>query len=105
MKEFDENELIKYIRAALLQTTDAKYSDDDLLNIVDMIWDYYELNGLLDVDDDSDDDEITDIVAELKDYTTRMLRKDKACKVDEADLETIIMAELAYEDMLDSEMD
>ena len=103
MKEFDENEVVMQIRKSL-PAENASYSDDDLLNIVDMIWDYYEINGLLDVDcSDDDDDENIDIVSELIDYTKRMLKKDKGCKIDPSHLEAIIRAELDYEDMLDSE--
>lgn len=101
MKEFDENEVISRIRKALPNGVASSYSDDDLLNIVDMIWDYYELNGLLDVDNDTDDEEEPDIVAELNDYAKRMLKKDKACKVAPEHLPAIIEAELEYEDWLD----
>lgn len=104
MKEYDENEVIKLIRAALPENSAKAYSDDDLLNIVDMIWDYYEMNGLLDVDCADDDTEELDLVSELIDYAKRMLKKDKGCKVDPNDLKAIIEAELSYEDMLDSEM-
>lgn len=104
MKEYDENEVIKLIRAALPENSAKAYSDDDLLNIVDMIWDYYEMNGLLDVDCADDDTEELDLVSELIDYAKRMLKKDKGCKVSTNDLGAIIEAELSYEDMLDSEM-
>ncbi|MDE6099986.1 MAG: hypothetical protein K2L46_08850 [Paramuribaculum sp.] len=105
MKEFDESAVLKEMRKSLPEN--ISYSDDDLLNIVDMIWDYYEMNGLLDVDIDSEndtDDEEIDIVSELIDYARRMLKKDKACKVNPDHLEALIRAELAYEDALDAEM-
>ena len=102
MKEFDENEVVGRIRAALPTEASSRYSDDDLLNVVDMIWDYYELNGLLDVDSDNEDEEEVDIVAELNDYAERMLKKDKACQVAPEHLPAIINAELDYEDWLDS---
>jgi len=105
MKEFDENEVIARIRQALPEETLTQYSDDDLLNIVDMIWDYYELNGLLDVDNDPEDDEDIDIVSELNDYAKRMLKKDKACRVNPVHLPAIINAELDYEDYLDKTAD
>lgn len=105
MKEFEEYEVIKYIREALPAEAADIYSDDDLLNIVDMIWDYYEMNGLIDIDND-DDDQISEseLISELVDYTGRMLRKDKACKVSPDHLEAIVRGELAYEDLLDQEM-
>ena len=90
MKEFDENEVVGRIRAALPTEASSRYSDDDLLNVVDMIWDYYE--------------EEVDIVAELNDYAKRMLKKDKACQVAPEHLPAIINAELDYEDWLDSSL-
>lgn len=104
MKEFDENEVVKQIRDNLPEESAKAYSDDDLLNIVDMIWDYYEMNGLLDIDASDDDDEPEDIVSDLVDYAKRMLKKDRGCKVQPDDLECIILAELAYEDYLDSQL-
>lgn len=105
MKEFEEEEVIKYIREALPADAADIYHDDDLLNIVDMIWDYYEINGLIDIDSDDDDTmSESELISELVDYATRMLRKDKACKVSPDHLEAIIRGELAYEDMLDQEM-
>lgn len=41
IKEFDENEAIKAMRASLPEGRSQVYSDDDLLNLVDIIWDYY----------------------------------------------------------------
>lgn len=104
MKEFDENEVIRLIRERLPEQSAKTYSDDDLLNIVDMIWDYYEMNGLLDIDSSDDDDEAEDIVSDLVDYAKRMLKKDKACKVKPEDVKCIVLAELAYEDFLDSQL-
>lgn len=80
MKEFDENEVTKRIRESLPEEAAQTYSDDDLLNIVDMIWDYYEMNGLLDIDTADDEEEDLDLQAELVDYCKRMLKKDKGCK-------------------------
>lgn len=102
MIEYDENEAVRYMRSALDAESARKYTDDDLLNIVDMIWDYYEMNGLLDVDSGIDDEEDMDIVSELIDYAGRMIKKDKGCHVDPAHLEPLIRAELDYEDKLDA---
>ena len=51
MTQFDEDTAIDYMRKAFEAETglQAEYDDDQLLNIIDMIWDYYEQNGLLDV--------------------------------------------------------
>lgn len=106
MTQYDEDTAIDYMRKALEAETglQPEYDDDQLLNIVDMIWDYYEQNGLLDVDSTPDDDDDTDIVSELIDYVTRMLRKDKLAEVKSEHVRPLVLGELAYEDFLDSQM-
>lgn len=104
MKEFDENEVVRRIRKDLPADANSTYSDDDLLNIVDMIWDYYEMNGLLDVDlSDDEDDTDVDIIPELNDYCIRMLKKDKGCMVKPEHIPSIVNAELEYEDSLEND--
>lgn len=104
MDLFDENKAIEAINNALSEAGRATYSDDELLNVIDMIWDYYEENGLLDIDDDFEADEDENIAAELSDYICRMLKKDKEAKIRFEDVPFIVEAELAYEDNLLSEL-
>ena len=101
MQEFDENKAIEAIKAALPGEAAAKYTDDQLLNIIDMIWDFYEENGLLDIDADEDMDDENAIFSDLMDYVRRMLKKDKAAGIDPGDVETIVQAEIDYENSLD----
>ena len=76
-----------------------RYDEDELLNIIDMIWDWYEDNGLLDIDAEADDEEVN--VDALVKYVGKMLARDKDAKVDPADIEALVMAELNYEQSLD----
>ncbi len=94
---FDENDAIKFIRAYMPENIAAKYSDDEILNIIDMIWDFYEENGLLDVDA-ADDDTDDDIEPDMIDYVTRMLRKDKGASIAPEDVPLMVRAEVDYED-------
>ena len=97
---FDENEAIEFIRKQLGEEISAKYSDDDILNIIDAIYDCYEENGLLDISDEDIDDDDALPMDELCTYVQRMMRKDKGCKVSPEDIDKIIVAELDYEDSL-----
>ena len=97
--DFDENKAVDAINNALTAVGRAPYPDDELLNIVDMIWDYYEENGLLELDWDDDDEEVT--ADEIIGYVTRMLKKDKGANVSIDDLPIIIKAELEYEESLE----
>lgn len=99
MKEFDENEAVRMMKEALPADESIKYSDDEMLNLIDIIWDYYEQNGLLDVDlSDDDDDEV--VISELVDYAKRMLKKDRNATLNPEMVELLVEAELAYEDSL-----
>ncbi len=98
--EFDENEAVKYMRSHVSPELSAKYPDDDeLLNLIDLIYDYYEANGLLDIDvEDSDDDIDMD---DLLSYISRMLKKDKGAKLLPDDAEAFVNAYMDYEESLD----
>lgn len=98
MDLYDENKAVDYINEALKANGLAPYQEDELLNVIDMIWDYYEENGLLEIDDDFESDEDEDISAELCDYVQRMLKKDKHAVIKPEDIPVIVDAELAYED-------
>ncbi len=97
--EYDETIAIKQMRRAVAPERAATYSDDELLNIIDMIWDYYEENGMLEIDLE-DDIEDEDLNGDLVDYVRRMLKKDKRAKVDPEDVPALVEAELKYEDSI-----
>ncbi|MDO4320805.1 MAG: hypothetical protein Q4C34_09550 [Bacteroidales bacterium] len=99
--EFDETDAIRYIREHIDTDTSARYDDDELLNLIDIVYDYYEANGMLDIDlgDDDDDDELD--IDDLMNYVTRMLRKDRASKLTPEDARPMVEAYLDYEDSLD----
>lgn len=94
--EFDEQEAIKYIQ----QATGLKYDDDQLLNVIDIIWDWYEDHGMLDISFDDDDDIEVDADA-LSAHVAKMLRKDRGAIITADDVPAIVNAELAYEKTLE----
>lgn len=95
---FDESEAIKYIRKSLEPEVSSLYKDDDeFLNIIDMIWDYYELNGMLDLDDDDDDPDEATLRSDIVEYVKKTLRKDKGAHVRPEHVESIVCAVLDYE--------
>ena len=94
--EFDELAAVKFINDRLTANGRATYSDDELLNVIDMIWDYYEENGLLEID--MADDDPDDVEPEVIDYVGRMLRKDREATISPDDIPLIVRAEMDYED-------
>ena len=98
MKEFDEKDAVKAMRSALSPEASARCNDDELLNIIDIIWDWYDDNGLLDIDAEADDDDVN--VAELSAHVRRVLAKDKLSPVLPDEVEPLVAAELRYEQSL-----
>ena len=97
--EFDEQKAIEFIRRHAPEIESAAYDDDEILNVIDMIYDYYEANGMLDVDfgeDDDDEGEFERIV----DYVGRMLAKDKEAPIQPCHIAPIVEAEQKYEESL-----
>lgn len=95
--QYDESEAIKFIRNYMPADISERYSDDEILNILDMIWDYYEDNGYLDIPAGDDADDASPDLEKLTGYIGKMLAKDKLAVVDTADVHYIVEGELAYE--------
>ena len=98
--EFDESEAIQYMRQHVAEGVHSNYDDDELLNLIDIVYDYYEQNGLLDIDLGDDDDHDLD-VDDLLEYVGRMLRKDRGAKLTAEHARPLVEAYLKYEESLD----
>jgi hypothetical protein len=98
--KFDEDDAIKFIRAAIPQEVSEKYDDDDILCIVDIIWDYYERKGFLSLNIDETEDEVLDI-DDLVKYVKKEVKNDDELLMDPKDVEQIVKAELDYEESLE----
>lgn len=99
MKEFDEKEAINAMRVVLSDESSVLYDDDELLNVIDIIWDWYDDQGLLDIDTEADDEDInTDALIK---HVSKMLAKDSDSPIRREDVEPLVMAELRYEQSLE----
>lgn len=104
MEIFDEDKAVEFILDKLHANNSVtkKYTEDDILEVIDIIWDYYEDNGMLDLnmaDDDSNNDTVN--VEKLTAYVVKMIKKDRNTNLDALDIPAIVDAELAYEATLD----
>lgn len=97
---FDEDNAIKFIRQFVGEKISDKYSDDELLYVIDTIWDYYERNGMLSLDSEITDDEILDI-DKLVAYVKKEVANDDELMMDPADIPQIVKGELEYEESLE----
>ncbi|MBO5053359.1 MAG: hypothetical protein J6C44_03855 [Muribaculaceae bacterium] len=107
--EFDEDLAIQFIRDHVDPAVLKDMDDDIILDIIDIIWDYYEDHGMLNITlDDDDSDEID--LDQLTRHAVKLLRKSNPSlgrskeSADELsnNVRLIIQAELQYEDTLDA---
>lgn len=102
-KTYDEDEALKFIRNYMPADKSQLYSDDEILNIIDMIWDYYEQVGMLEISDV--DKSGTPELSGILEYVNKMLKKDKLAVVDKDDVHYIVEGELEYEKSIGLEED
>ena len=91
--EYDEQEAIKYIK----QVCSCDISSNEILDIIDSIWDYYEEKGFLDISFDVPLGVVVGDFGLIKNVKNKM----KEIYIDESIVEQIIQAELDYEKTLD----
>ena len=98
-KVFDENDAIKFIRDYVPENIKNKYSDNDILLLMDTMYDFFDAE-----DDDDFDEENFDDVAYLNNivnYVKKNLRKDPENAIEMDDVKPLVMGELEYEATLD----
>ena len=101
-KEFDENDAIEFIRNFMPEKLKNKYSDDDILLIIDTMYDFYEKGDeqetLYDEGDDNNDEfNLNEIV----NFVKKSIRKVPDNRVDMDDVKVIVEGEIEYENTLD----
>lgn len=98
--EYDEQQAIEFIRNILPDDIKEKYTDDEILYVIDVIWDYYEKKGFLSLNDIETEDELLD-PDDLVAYVRKEIAADQEIEIDNADLKYIVNGELEYEESLE----
>ena len=101
-KECDENDAVEFIANFMPEKLKNKYSDDDILLIIDTMYDFYEKGDeqetLYDEGDDNNDEfNLNEIV----NFVKKSIRKDPDNQVDMDDVKVIVEGEIEYENTLD----
>jgi len=92
---YDEDDVIKFIRNYLPQDYKDKFSDDDINYIIDIMYDFYDEKGFL--NSDLSDDEVIELDEdELIDYVYKNTKKDNIGSFTHDDISFIIQGELQY---------
>ncbi len=94
---YDEDDSVKFIQNYLPQELKGKFSNDDINYIVDLIYDFYESNGML---EDDGDDEIEIDEEEVVNYVIKNAQKDGVGKFEPEEITFIVQGELEYCDSI-----
>lgn len=94
---YDEDDSVKFIQNYLPQELKGKFSNDDINYIVDLIYYFYESNGML---DDDGDDEIEIDEEEVVNYVIKNAQKDGVGKFEPEEITFIVQGELEYCDSI-----
>ncbi len=98
--KYDEDDAIKFIRATLPADVNARYDDDEILYVIDIIWDWYEKNGYLKIDAGVTEEEELDM-DKLTAYVTKEIKADKEMVMDPEDIGLIVRGEVQYEESIE----
>lgn len=93
--EYNEKDAISFICSKLSYEID----ETTILYIINLIWDYYEKTGTLEISFDIDEEDVD--IDELIKYVTTEVNKSSIELADENIIKDIVVAEIAYEETLD----
>lgn len=100
MNTFDENDAIKFIREYIPAEIKNKYSDNDILLLMDTMYDFYdEIEEDEDYEEESIDNEV--FVNRIVNYVKKAIRKDPDNNIEMDDVKVLVLGEIAYENALD----
>lgn len=97
---FDEDLAIKFIRQYIPENVSMQYSDDEIIYIIDLIWDYYDKKGLTSLEDIDAEEDLLD-VDDLIAYVKKEIARENEVLMDPKDVGYIVKGELEYEKSLD----
>jgi len=98
--QYDEGEAVKFIRKLLPADKQAQYTDDEILYVIDVMYDWYEKNGYLTLDVNVTEEEEADI-KKLTAYVKKEIKNDGEMEMDPDDIDIIVKGELEYEESLE----
>lgn len=98
-KEFDENDAIEYMRQYAQNKIKNKYTDDDILLLIDTMYDFYESDYDIEAKYEDEGDECS--VNEIVNYVKKNLRRDPDNQIEMDDVKVLVEGEIEYENTLE----
>jgi hypothetical protein len=99
LKEYDEDDAVKFIQNYLPQDMKGKYTDDEINYIIDIVYDFYDEKGFM--DENIDEESVVNIDEdEIVAYVLKYTKKDKVNNFTPDEITFIIQGEFAYCDSI-----
>lgn len=95
--EYDDDVAVEFIHNYLPQELKAKFENDTIYYILDLICEFYEKNDYLNEDDEEKEEK------ELIAFIVKQAKKDAIGNFSPEDILIVLRAEAAYMDTLDTE--
>lgn len=93
LPEFDDDAAIAFILKYIPQELKAKVSEDDIAYILDVIYDFYDSNGL--IEEDSTEEASID-EEDMLQYVVKAIKKDKVVSLSEEEIQSLLDGEFEY---------
>ena len=90
---YDDDEAVKFIFSSLPEHLQKKYTIDDVDYFLDILYEYYEKNGLL---DEESEEEVELDEDEMLAYVCKCIKKDKECTLNPDDMPYFLDGEFKY---------
>lgn len=91
--DYEEDAAVAYIRCGLPSKMADKFQEDDILEVIDLIFDYYEQNGMLELSDFDSEEDAGAIASYVADHM-------RGRGFSGEELAEVVRLELEYEDSL-----
>ena len=93
LREFDDNEAIRFIHNTLTDEQKQRIDDDTIQYVLDLICEYYDQNGLIE-EDTVDEAEIAE--DDIFNFVSSLASKEGIITVSDDDIKTILDGEYKY---------
>jgi hypothetical protein len=93
LPEFDDDEAIAFILKYIPQELKEKVTEDDIAYILDVIYDFYESNGL--IDEDSTEEASID-EEDMLNFVMKAIKKDQVVNLSEDEIQILLNGEFEY---------
>ncbi|MBD5328848.1 MAG: hypothetical protein HDS03_02980 [Bacteroides sp.] len=98
--KYDEKEAVKFIRALLPKEKEDQYTDQEILYVIDIMYDWYDKHDSFDLESDVTEEELDDVPA-ITAYVKEQISKRGEVEMDPDDIDLIVKGELEYEESLE----